>query len=104
MFAVIETGGKQYKVKKGDIITVEKIEGGEGTKVEFNKVLLLNTGDQLKIGTPLVEGVKVEGEILKQGKGEKLIVFKFKRRKRYRRKKGHRQLYTQVKINEIVFS
>ena len=98
--AVIRTGGKQYRVAQGDTVTVEKLEGEPGSKVEFTEVLLI-TGDAPKVGKPLVSGAKVNGEIVAQGRGEKITTFKFKRRKKYRRKMGHRQDLTQVKITGI---
>lgn len=97
MYAVIKTGGKQYRVTKGDVIKTEKLEGKEGSKVKFDSVLAL--GD--KIGTPLVDGAKVEGEIIAQAKDEKVIIFKKKRRQNYRRKKGHRQNISVIKITEV---
>ncbi len=100
MYAVIKTGGKQYRVTKGDVIKIEKLEGEEGSKVKFDDVLAL--GD--KIGTPLVDGAKVEGEIIAQAKDEKVIIFKKKRRHNYRRKKGHRQNISVIKITEVVAS
>ena len=98
--AVIKTGGKQYRVAEGETIQVEKLVGNPGDKVEFGEVLLL-AGDTPKIGKPFVSGAKVEGEIVRQGRGEKLIVFKFRRRKRYRRKAGHRQSFTAVRITSL---
>lgn len=98
--AVIRTGGKQYSVAEGATIRVEKLEGSPGDKVEFGEVLLV-TGDQPKFGKPTVAGATVEGEIVAQERGEKLIVFKFRRRKKYRRKNGHRQNYTAVKITGL---
>jgi large subunit ribosomal protein L21 len=98
--AVIRTGGKQYRVSEGDTIKVEKLEGDPGAKIQFDEVLLVG-GDTPKIGKPTVSGAKVSGEIVAQTRGNKLIVFKFKRRKRYRRKAGHRQALTQVKITGI---
>ena len=98
--AVIKTGGKQYRVAEGETIQVEKLAGNPGDKIEFGEVLLFS-GDTPKIGKPLVEGAKVEGEIVSQGRGEKLIVFKFRRRKRYRRKAGHRQSFTAVRITSV---
>jgi large subunit ribosomal protein L21 len=97
MFAVIRTGGKQYKVTSGDVIDIEKLEGNEGDKVEINEVLMLDS----KIGAPLLSGAKVLGEIVKQFRDDKVIIFKKKRRHNYRRKKGHRQYLTQVKITDI---
>jgi large subunit ribosomal protein L21 len=98
--AVIRTGGKQYVVAQGDTVTVEKLEGEPGSKVEFTEVLLV-TGDTPKVGKPTVAGAKVSGEIVAQGRGEKITTFKFKRRKRYHRKMGHRQDLTSVKITGI---
>jgi large subunit ribosomal protein L21 len=98
--AVIRTGGKQYRVVEGDTIQVEKLTGSPGDKVTFEEVLALG-GEQAKFGTPLVDGAKVEAEIVAQQRGPKLIVFKFKRRKKYRRKAGHRQDYTAVKITSV---
>lgn len=97
MFAVIRTGGKQYKVTSGDVIDIEKLEGKEGDKVELNEVLMLDS----KIGAPLLSGAKVLGEIVKQFRDDKVIIFKKRRRHNYRRKKGHRQYLTQVKITDI---
>lgn len=97
MFAIIKTGGKQYKVQKDSIIVVEKVSGEAGDKVVFDTVLVL--GD--KIGTPTVAGAKVSGEIVKQGRGEKVIVFKKIRRHGYKRKNGHRQDLTVVKITSL---
>lgn len=98
--AVIRTGGKQYRVAEGETIRVEKLPGNAGEQVEFGEVLLV-AGDSPKIGKPTVQGAKVLGEIVAQELGEKLVVFKFKRRKRYRRKNGHRQSYTAVKITSL---
>lgn len=97
MFAVIKTGGKQYKVTSGDVIKVEKVAGTEGSEVIFNEVLALNE----KIGKPFVKGASVKGTILKQAKDEKVIIFKKKRRQNYRRKNGHRQQITLVKIMDV---
>ncbi|MEZ5690728.1 MAG: 50S ribosomal protein L21 [Rickettsiales bacterium] len=97
MFAVIRTGGKQYKVANGDVISVEKLSGEAGDKIEINDVLM--AGD--KIGSPILNGAKVLGEIVKQFRDDKVIVFKKKRRHNYRRKKGHRQYLTQIKITDI---
>ncbi len=102
MYAVIKAGGKQYRVSPGDVIEVEKIEANSGEVVEFSDVLMVGDSTKdYKIGTPFVEGARVRGEVLRQVKGKKIIVFKFKRRKGYRKKKGHRQKYTTVKIKEI---
>jgi len=101
MYAVIKTGGKQYRVEKGGTVRVEKLEGDKGKKLELTEVLLVADGEKVKIGAPLVPGAKVTAEILAQEKGEKLVVFKFRRRKGYRRKTGHRQPYTALKITGI---
>ena len=101
MYAVIKTGGKQYKVSPGDVIRVEKIPGEPGQEIELSEVLLVGKDQELKIGQPLVEGAKVVATILNQGRSRKIIVFKKKRRKNYRRKKGHRQYYTDLQIKEI---
>ena len=98
--AVIRTGGKQYRVAEGDLLRVEKLEGAAGDKVSFDEVLFLG-GDSPKFGSPLVKGAKVSGEIVSQGRGDKIVIFKFKRRKKYRRKAGHRQSFTAVKITEV---
>ena len=97
MFAVIKTGGKQYKVTKDDVIIIERVAGEEGSKVNFAEVLMV--GD--KVGTPLVDGASVTGEIVKQSRGEKVIVFKKRRRQGYKRKNGHRQELSVVKITDI---
>lgn len=101
MFAVIKTGGKQYKVAKDDVITVERLPGEAGGNVSFEEVLMLG-GDDTKVGAPLVDGASVSGEIVEQTRGEKIIVFKKQRRQNYRRKKGHRQELTVVKITDIL--
>ncbi len=100
MYAVIKTGGKQYRVSEGQKLRVEKLPGSAGDKVTFGEVLLVS-GDSPKIGQPLVKGASVAAEITAQARGEKLVVFKFKRRKNFRRKNGHRQLYTELKITGI---
>jgi large subunit ribosomal protein L21 len=98
--AVIRTGCKQYRVTQGDLVRIEKIDGAAGDKITFDEVLFLG-GDSPKFGSPLVSGAKVSGEIVSQGRGEKIIIFKFKKRKKYRRKQGHRQSFTAVKITEV---
>ena len=100
MFAVLKTGGKQYKVAPEQRVRVEKLEGNVGDTIEFNEVLLAG-GDSVKIGTPLLEGAKVVGTITDQGRGDKIVVFKLKRRKNYRRKQGHRQAYTEIRVDKI---
>lgn len=101
MFAVLETGGKQYKVSEGDIIQVEKLEQAAGETVSLDKVLMIGTGSDVEVGSPYLEGISVIGEISAQLKAKKIIVFKKHRRKKYRRKNGHRQLISQVKITKI---
>lgn len=102
MYAVIETGGKQYTVKEGDVLSVEKLEVSEGDKVEFDRVLLVSADEETKVGSPLVEGAKVVAEVLENGKGKKVIVYKFKAKKGFSKKKGHRQPFTKVKISSII--
>ncbi len=101
MYAVIETGGKQYRVQEGDTIFIEKVEGNQGDAFNFDKVLLVSGESDVKVGKPYVEGATVNASILEQGKAKKIIVFKFKAKKDYRRKQGHRQPYTKVKIEKI---
>ena len=102
MYAIIQTGSKQYKVKTGDLVEVEKLDGEVGSKVVFDKVLAVGEeGGKLNVGTPLVEGATVAAEVKDQFRGKKIIVFKMKRRKGYRRTKGHRQGLTRVEIGEI---
>jgi large subunit ribosomal protein L21 len=101
MYAVVTSGGKQYKVREGDILKVEKLPGEIGAPVTFDKVLLYSDGENVQIGRPALENAAVSGHVVEQGKGRKIIVFKFKRRKRYRRKLGHRQPFTAVKIDSI---
>jgi len=101
MLAVIKTGAKQYIVSHGTTIKIEKIIGEENQEIIFDEVLLLEDDGKIEIGTPFVEKAKVIGKILEQGRGVKLIVFKYKPKKRYRKKKGHRQLFTQVEILKI---
>ncbi|MFQ5451782.1 MAG: 50S ribosomal protein L21 [Nitrospinaceae bacterium] len=101
MIAVVSTGGKQYKVSKGAVIDVEKIDGQAGETVTLNKVLMIDEGGDLKVGAPYLEGITVTCEVARQFKGPKIIVFKKKRRKNYRRKNGHRQWYTQLKVTDI---
>jgi large subunit ribosomal protein L21 len=100
MYAVIKTGGKQYRVKQGDKIFVEKLPGNVGDAVSFDQVLLVG-GDAIKVGKPLVSGAKVAAKILEHGRGEKVIIFKFRRRKNYHRKTGHRQPFTTLQITDI---
>jgi large subunit ribosomal protein L21 len=101
MYAVVRSGGKQHRVAPGDAIRVEKLDGEVGDRVELAEVLLVGGEGDARIGTPLVSGAKVVGTITAQGRGEKITVFKMKRRKGYRRKTGHRQLYTEVRVDGI---
>ncbi|WAC09164.1 MAG: 50S ribosomal protein L21 [Thermodesulfobacteriota bacterium] len=102
MFAVVRTGGKQYKVKEGDIIKIEKLVGEEGELVELEEILLIGDAPETTIGQPLVPNAKVACSIISQGKSKKVVIFKAKRRKGYQKKQGHRQSYTSVKINQII--
>ena len=101
MYAVIETGGQQFKIAPGEQLKVDKLDGEVGASVTLDKVLMVRTDDDLKVGDPYLQGAKVSGEILEQGRHKKVIVFKFKRRKGYKRTKGHRQDFTKIKINSI---
>lgn len=101
MYAVVATGGKQYKVQEGQVLRVEKIDGDVGAPVTFDQVLMFNDGENVNVGQPVIENATVNGHIVEQGKARKIIVFKYKRRKRYRRKQGHRQQFTAVKIDTI---
>ena len=101
MYAIIKTGGKQYRVTEGETLRVEKLNAeGDSNTVKFDQVLLVG-GDEVKIGTPIVEGASVDAEILRQGRAKKIIVFKKKRRKGYHKKQGHRQAFTEVRITGI---
>ena len=101
MFAVVRTGGKQLRVAPGESVRVEKLDGAIGDTVELDEVLLLGGEGDARIGTPLVQGAKVIGKITDQALGPKLIIFKMKRRKGYRRKAGHRQLYTEIRVDRV---
>jgi large subunit ribosomal protein L21 len=101
MYAVIATGGKQYRVAEGDVVRIEKLVADLGATVEFDKVLLIGNGSDVKIGAPLLQGSKVSGVVHKHGKGEKKVIVKFRRRKHYLRQGTHRQHYTDVKITDI---
>jgi large subunit ribosomal protein L21 len=102
VYAIIKTGGKQYRISPGDVLRVERLPGERGDEVILDQVLLVTDGDAVQIGQPLVPNATVRTEILRQGKGKKVLIFKKKRRKNYRRKQGHRQLFTALQINEIV--
>ena len=101
MYAIIATGGKQYKVTAGESLKIEKLKADVGAQVEFDQVLMLVDGEKIEIGTPYLKGVKVVGEVAEQGRGEKIHIIKFRRRKHYMRHQGHRQDYTAVKIGTI---
>lgn len=100
-FAVIKTGGKQYRVCEGGVFTIEKLDGEPGQDIEFTQVLLRGDAETTSVGTPLVEGAKVTGQIVRQGRGQRILVYKKKRRKNYRRRQGHRQWETTVRITAI---
>ena len=101
MYAVIKTGGKQYKVAAGEKLKVEKLEVAEGGKVVFDKILMLSNGETVTIGSPLVAGAVVNATVVSHGRGDKVMIFKFRRRKHYRKTQGHRQSYTEVMISDI---
>ena len=101
MYAIIETGGKQYRVSEGDQIRIEKIKAADGEQVKFDKVLVLGEGAEAKVGAPYVESAAVFGDVIETGKGKKVIIFKYKAKKDYRKKQGHRQPYTLVEITGI---
>ena len=101
MYAVIETGGKQYRVNQGDIIKVEKLTVDVGEKVDFDRILMVGEGTDVKVGSPVVDGASVSGTVVEQDRHRKIVVFKMKRRKNYRRKQGHRQAYTGILIGKI---
>lgn len=101
MYAIIQTGGKQYRVQEGDTLFVEKLVGDVDSNVELTDVLAVSKDGKLTVGSPIVEGAKVVASVVKHGKAKKIVVFKFKRKKDYRKKQGHRQPYTQIKIEKI---
>ena len=101
MYAIIETGGKQYRVAQGQMLTIEKLEADAGSTVDFDRVLMVGSGEQVKFGAPLVAGAKVVAEVVKHGRGDKIRIIKFRRRKHHMKRAGHRQYYTQVKITSI---
>ena len=102
MYAVIKTGGKQYRVEQGDTLALERLDGDTGAQVSFDEVLLLGSDDATQIGRPLIQGASVKATIVEQGRAKKVIIFKFRRRKNYVRRNGHRQELTAVKIDSIV--
>ena len=101
MFAVIESGGKQHRVQEGDVLRLEKLDAEEGASVTFDRVMLVGEGDDVTVGTPVVQGSCVSAEVLGHGRGDKVTIIKFKRRKDYDKKQGHRQHYTEVKVTGI---
>lgn len=101
MYAIIETGGKQYRVQEGDVLFIEKLNVEAGQEIVFDQVLAVSNGTELTVGSPIVESAKVEATVEKNGKGKKVIIFKYKAKKDYRKKQGHRQPYTKVVINKI---
>jgi len=101
MYAIVETCGKQYKVSEGDVVFFEKLDIEEGKKVTFDNVILISDDEKTNVGTPYIKGAKVEGTVVKNGKAKKIIVYKMKPKKNYRKKQGHRQPYTKVQINKI---
>jgi large subunit ribosomal protein L21 len=103
MYAIIETGGKQYRVEEGSVLNVELLPSEVGSEVGFDRVLAVKVDNKLQVGQPYIDGALVRGKIIDQGKGKKIIVFKFKAKKNYRRKQGHRQPYTRVMIEKIEF-
>ena len=101
MYAVVNTGGKQYKVQKGETLRIEKIPGEVGSSVTFDKVLMVADGENIRVGQPVLENVAIQARIVEQDKAKKILIFKYKRRKRYRRKNGHRQPFTAIRIDGI---
>ena len=101
MYAVFKTGGKQYRVSEGETLKIEKLELEPGKKVTFNEVLMIADGDNVQVGSPLVEKASVEAKVISQGKGKKVNILKFKRRKQFMKKQGHRQLFTEIQIGKI---
>ncbi len=101
MYAVVATGGKQYKVQEGETLSVEKLPGEVGSQVAFDRVLMFSDDENISVGKPVIENAVVSAHIIEQGKARKILVFKYKRRKRYRRTQGHRQTFTKVKIDSI---
>ena len=104
MYAVVKTGGKEYRVSKGDLIRVEKLGGKVGDQIELKDVLLVSNEGEVQFGTPHLANVVIKGEIVQEGKGRKVLTYKMKKRKNYRRFKGHRQAYTYLKVNDIALS
>ncbi|MDR1057488.1 MAG: 50S ribosomal protein L21 [Coxiellaceae bacterium] len=101
MYAIIVAGGKQYKVTPGEILHVEKLEADVGSSIEFDQVLMVTDGENIQIGIPYISGARVIGEVSEQGRGDKINIIKFRRRKHYMRRQGHRQYFTAIKVQEI---
>ncbi len=102
MYALVDIKGKQYRAEKGGLLKVDRLEGAEGDELDFDHVMLLSDGEKVKVGTPFVKGVLVKTKLEKHEKGAKVVVFKYKRRKSYRKKRGHRQQYSVVRVEDIV--
>lgn len=102
MYAIVETGGKQYRMRPGDVLDVEKLQGEPDSEIQFDRILAVKDGDTLKVGAPVVEGARVKARVLEHRRDRKVIIFKYKRRKGYRRKRGHRQWLTRVRVEEIL--
>ena len=103
MYAIVQTGGKQYRISEGDVINVEKLNAEAGSEVSLDEVLVIGSEDGIKVGKPYVEGASIKADVVENGKGEKLVIFKYKAKKDYRKKQGHRQPYTRLQIKEISF-
>ena len=101
MYAVIETGGKQHRVTEGELIRVEKIEAETGSIIDFDRVLMVGEGETIKVGTPVVDGAKVSAKVVQHGRGDKVTILKFKRRKHHMKRQGHRQWFTEIKVTAI---
>lgn len=101
MYAIIQTGGKQYRVSEGDVLSIEKLTAAEGEEVVFDQVLTVVSDNDVKVGKPIVEGAKVTAKVVEHGKGKKILVFKYKAKSNYRKRQGHRQPYTKVEISKI---
>lgn len=100
-YAIFRAAGQQFRAQKGDVIRIPKVEGKEGSKITFGDVLLTNSGKKVRAGQPIVKGAAVTAEIVRHGRGEKIIVFRFKRRKNYRKKTGHREQFTEIKVTDV---
>ena len=101
MYAVIEAGGKQHRVAEGELIRIEKIDAETGSTIDFDRVLMVGEGETVKVGTPVIEGAKVSAEVVQHGRGDKVTILKFKRRKHHMKRQGHRQWFTEIKITAI---